>query len=41
MTCPSDARRQIIRAVLERIEVTKAATRGTIDPDRVRLVWRG
>jgi DNA invertase Pin-like site-specific DNA recombinase len=34
-------RRRIIAAVLERIEVEKAKSHGRIDPDRVRLLWRG
>jgi DNA invertase Pin-like site-specific DNA recombinase len=35
------ARRQIIRAVLERIDVAKASGHGSVDPSRVALVWRG
>lgn len=34
-------RRQIIAAVLERVEVSKATNHGKIDPARVALVWRG
>lgn len=34
-------RRQIIAAVLERVEVSKATGHGKIDPSRVLLRWRG
>lgn len=35
------ARRRIIRAVLERVEVAKASGHGAVDPRRVSLAWRG
>jgi site-specific DNA recombinase len=34
-------RRRIVSAVLERVEVARASGHGRIDPDRIRLVWRG
>lgn len=39
-TLTISGRRQIIGAVLERIEVTKATGHGPIDASRVTLVWR-
>ena len=35
------AQRRIIRAVLERVEIAKASGHGPVDPDRLRLIWRG
>jgi hypothetical protein len=35
------ARRRIIRAVVERVDVAKASGHGPVDPDRVRIAWRG
>lgn len=34
-------RRRIVSAVLERIDVEKAASHGRVDPERVSLTWRG
>lgn len=33
-------RRRVIRAVLDRVEVSKATDHGPVDPDRAKLVWR-
>ena len=37
---PMMTRRQIVAAVLERIEVSKADGRGPVTPERVTLTWR-
>ena len=39
-TLSMQGRRQIVAAVLERIEVAKATSHGPIDASRVALVWR-